>query len=244
MVKKANIIFFIVVLLLISSSSTTKASLLVIEESGKVTWKVLSEQDSVNLEIPTHSYIEVKKAGDSQPNENALVELSKTNGKVNLIVVTGDEKRQVEIGSTNGDLIEIEERPEIQKVNIGVKDGKFSLYQKGISALTDFPIKIDPETAKLTIATESGERFLSILPFQAVQGVLRSKLITRVDGNKLDIIEQERELQYSFSGQKVFNIFNLFEYSVPVSLKVSASTGETVSIEGPVWYKVIGFFLS
>ena len=211
---------------------------------GEITWKVLSKQDSADLDIPTHSYIEIKKVGDDAVDSKSTIELSKNGDKISLYVFNDNEKRQIDITTANYDLIEIEERPEVQRINIGIKDDKFSLQQRGFFALTDFPIKIDPLSARLTIGTGSGERFLSILPYQVAQGVLRSKLISRIDNNRLEIIEEGRELQYSFSGEKVFNIFGLFEYTIPVSLRVSATTGETVSIEGPVWYKIVGFFLS
>jgi hypothetical protein len=244
MIKKFLVTINLTLLFFILGSSVVEASILSVDKDGEITWKVLSKEDSVGLDVPTHSYIEVKKVGDDAFDPKSSIELSRRGDKISLFVLKDNEKRQIDIANPNGDLIEIEERAEIQKINIGIKDDKFSLQQRGFSALTEFPIKIDPATAKLTVETKSGDRFLSILPYQAVEGVLRSRLISRIDDNRLEIIEEERELQYSFSGEKVFNIFDLFEYSIPVSLRVSASTGETISIEGPVWYKIVGFFLS
>lgn len=244
MTKKHSAIISLFFLFLITSTSVAKASIISVGKDGVITWKVLSEQDSLQMDIPTHSYIEVKKVGDDTVDPKSSIELSKVGSKVNLLVYENNEKKQIDITNTNASLVEIEERAEIQRISIGIRNDKFSLQQRGFIAVTEYPIKIDPKTANLTIGTKSGDRFLSILPYQAVQGVLRSKLITRINDNNLEIIEEGSELQYSFSGEKVFNIFDLFEYKIPVSLKVSASTGETVSIEGPTWYKVIGFFLS
>lgn len=243
--RKLPVAFFLsFFFLFFLGSSFADASILSINKDGEIVWKVLSEQDGVDLEVPVHSYIEVKKAGEESVDPKSSVELSKNGDKISLYVLKDNEKRQIDITSHNTDLIEVEERAEIQKISIGIKDDKFSLKQRGFFALTEFPIKIDPVSARLSIGTNSGDRFLSILPYEAVQGVLRTKLISRVDDNTLEIIEENRELQYSFSGEKVFNIFNFYEYAIPVSLKVSATTGETVLIEGPDWYKVIGFFLS
>jgi hypothetical protein len=225
-------------------ASTVQASIISISKDGEITWKVLSEQDAFGVDIPTHSYIEVKKVADEETTSNSSVELSKSGDKISLFVTNNNESRKVNITDSESNLIEVEERPEIQKINIGYREGKFSLQQRGIVALTDFPIKIDSQTANLTVGTGSGDKFLSVLPYQIVQNVLRSKLITRVTDNRLEIIEEDRELRYSFSGEKVFDIFGFFEYKIPVSMKVSASTGETISIEGPTWYRVIGFFLS
>ena len=244
MINRLFFTFGLVGLLLISGTSAAVASIISVKENGEITWNVLSDQDSSDADVQTHSYIEVKRVGDDAVDPRTSIELSKAGNKVSLSVFKDNEKRQIDITNSNGNLIEIEERPETQKINIGIRDDKFSLQQRGIIALTDYPIKIDSQTANLTVGTDSGDRYLSILPYQAVQGVLRSKLISRVDENRLEIIEVDRELQYSFSGEKVFDIFGFFEYKIPVSIKVSASTGETVSIEGPTWYKVIGFFLS
>ena len=244
MAKRLLLAIVFVFLLFALGSSVADAAILSVDKNGKIVWKVLSERDGPNNDIPTHSYIEVTKIADSSVKANTSIELSKSEGKIDLYVYEDNQKRQINITNLGSSVIEIEERAEVQKVNIGIKDDKFSLQQKGYFALTEFPIKINPESANLTLATGSGEKYLSILPYQIAQGALRSKIISRIDNNRLEIIEEERDLQYFFSGEKVFNILGFYEYSIPVSLRVSATTGETVSIEGPSWYKGIGFFLS
>lgn len=244
MIRRFLLTITIILPLFILMSSDVGASLLSIDKDGEITWKVLSEQDDSSLDVPTHSYIEVKRIADADVSANPSIELTKSGDKMNLSVIDDSEEREIDISNTQGDIVEIEERPEIQKINIGIKENKFSLRQKGVLALTEFPIKIDPVSARLAVGTSSGDRYLSVLPYEAVQGVLRTKLISRVNDNTLEIVENDSELQYAFSGEKVFNILDFYEYAIPVSLKVSATTGETVSIEGPDWYKVIGFFLS
>jgi len=244
MVKKFFLAIPLLLLLLFIMTFPARASMLMVGKNGEITWKVLSEQDNLDLDVPEHSSIEITKVAENNVDSKSLVELSKNGDKVSLYVLENGEEKKVDIANPNSSLIEIEERNEIQKVNIGIRDDKFSLQQKGIVALTEFPLKIDPITANLTVRTESGDRFLSVLPYQAVQTVLRSKLMSRINDNRLEIIEEERELQYSFSGEKVFNIYDFFEYTIPISVRVSATTGETVSVEGPSWYKIVGFFLS
>ncbi len=244
MVKKVIILLFLFVIFLNLSSSSVYASVLSVGKNGEIIWKVLSQEDSLDISVPSHSSIEVKKVFDDSVNPKSLIELRKDDGKISLSVFNDNESREISVNGFREDLIEVEERAEVQRFNIGVVDNKFSISQGKFLALTEYPIQVDPKSARISLKTESGERFLAMLPSDVVRGVLKSKLISRVKDNLLEIKEEKRDLQYSFSGEKVFNIFNFFEYSVPVSLKVSAITGETVSIDGPFWYKIIGFFFS
>ena len=227
-----------------TSSGDVFASLLTIGENGEITWKVLSEQDSIALEIPTHSYIEIKKTSNEFVDKPSLVSLARADDKVSMVVSTGNEERELDVSSAQGELIEIEERPEVQKLTIGLESDLFTVKQKGITAKTKFPITVDTEKARLTLSTLSGDRFLAVLPNQVIQTLLRTKLLSRIDREKIEIVEEERELQYLVSGEKIINIYNLFEYSIPVSTKLSASTGEILSIEAPIWYKAVAYLIT
>ena len=104
--------------------------------------------------------------------------------------------------------------------------------------------RVDSKKAKLSVTTESGDHFLAVLPYQAVQTLLRTKLLSQIEREKIEIIEEERELQYLVSGEKIINVYDVFEYSIPVTTKLSASNGEILSIEAPVWYKAVAFLLT
>ena len=236
--------FFIGVLALLVFPSTAFASLLVIDEGGQVVWKVLSEKDSIALEIPRHSFIEIKKAARKEADEGSRVNLTKTDDKISLVVTSNNETRELDVSGWENDLVEIEQRGEIQKIIVGVVDNKFSLEQKGIKALTDFPIEIDAKTAEFSVKTSTGNRFISVLPFEVVETLLRSKLLNKITNNEIQILEQERELQYVVSGEKVINVLGFFQYSVPVSASLSVSTGEILGIEAPIWYKAISFLFT
>ena len=78
-------------------------------------------------------------------------------------------------------------------------------------------------------------------PLEAVEAVLRTKLITKAVNPKIEIVEKERELQYIISGEKVFNILGIYEYSIPITSYISASTGEILSVDSPTWFKYVKF---
>ena len=204
--------------------------------------KVLSAEESIGLEIPQSEFLEVKNILSETPDSNAKISLVKNEGKTTLNVTSSSGNKSLDITNYKDEILVVEERPEVQKLTFFVSGDKFTLVQRGVYAETDYQINIDPISAKLTLETPSGLRYLSVLPHQATDVVLKANFINRIDDEKrLTIREEGSELTYEVFGDKVFNIFNLFEYGVPVSAKVSASTGEILSIEGPTWLKVINF---
>lgn len=239
--KKAAFWFFTAYFFFFFLAAPINASLLVIQGDGKIIWNVLSDESQIALEIPKSSFIEVKKVARNDVLEDSFVSLTKDNEKISLVVRSDNEDRELNLTGQNQDIIEIEERPETQKVVIGLKDSKFSLEQKGIVALTEYPIQVDAKSAKLSVTTESGNKFLSILPYGAVESVLRAKIINRLSDSRVEISESGSELQYKISGEKVFNLFNIFEYAIPVTAFVSASTGEVLLIDSPTVFKYLKF---
>lgn len=234
---------FLALVFFVFTTQNVEASLVFIDKDGEVIIKVLSSEDSVELEIPQRDYLEVKDVVDEMPESNAKISLKKDGEEIKLNVSTSSGDKSLDVTNFRENVIEIEERAEAEKIFIGIEDGKFSIKQRGIVAQTDFEINIDPATAGLTLTTPSGLKFLSVLPRQAADSIFRSKLINKIPfGEKLEILELDgRDLAYVISGEKVVNVFNMFEYSIPVTIKVSASTGEILTIDEPSWLKIFGF---
>jgi hypothetical protein len=123
-------------------------------------------------------------------------------------------------------------------------NGRFSISQKGVSAVTDYSIKIDPQENKIMVETALGNNFLAVLPFDAVQSALRTKAMTKVSGQPLLLSEEDNNLAYTISGAKEINLFHIYNFKVPVEAKISASTGEVYSTNEPVWLKIISYLVS
>lgn len=225
--------------------SKLSAGLLVIDQKGNAVWKILSYEDDYSLEIPRHSSLEVKKISEEGGSAvGSVINLLKEKDKISLLVASENETREVDVSGVSGDLVVVEERPDVEQITVGVEGNKFSLQQEDIKAYTEFPVKIDSKTAELSLKTQSGERFLSILPIQAVETLIRAKVLTNVKDNKIELVEEDSELQYLIEGEKKLGLLDVFNYSVFVRLKVSASTGEILKIEAPVWYKVVAFLVT
>lgn len=231
-------VFFLVIYL--SSSREVLAKLVTIDKDGEVIVSVLAENTSL-LQKKYPSYFEVKKVVRQEAEKESFVSLEKSGDTVNLIVFSDNQRRDLEIKGSVNDLVEVEERPQIQRVLVGVKDGMFTLEQGEVTALTELPVRIDAKRAIFSMTSPRGDEFLSILPLEAVEFALRTRLINKVSKDKVEITQGESELQYKISGARVFKLADIFEYSIPITIYVSAQTGEILSVDSPTWFRFVRF---
>lgn len=232
--RRSFLVIFGFLVLFFLSISSVDASLVVVDSEGKVIWKVLSSQDPLALDIAERGEIEVKKVAAGEASTSIALKKEGENFFLNDLEVT----------NWNDNLVEIEERGEVKKILIGTQGDKFTIEQNGIIAMTDFSINIRPRENELSVTTDSGAIFLSILPIEAAESALRSRFISRVDKKGIFLSEEVGVLAYRIEGEKVFNFFNLFEYSIPVTAHVSASTGEILAVKGPEWFKIFSFLFT
>lgn len=227
--------------LFLFSPNEASAALVHVNKDGKVIFNVLGAEDSLALGIPRKESLQIKQiASNDTPNPSQVL-LNQENGKVNLSVATSEGEKSMDVTGYKDSLVEIEERNQANKVQIGLLDGKFSISENGITATTEFPISVDPKNATINVSAPSGVRYLAVLPFEAYQGLVKARIISTVNG-ELAILEGDKgELSYVVPGQKIINVFNLFSYPVDVKTTVSASTGEVLLVDEPVWLKVLGF---
>ena len=246
MKHKLPILIFLVLFFLGAQTTVKADGLVTVDSNGYIYWNVLAAESPSGLQVPKASDISIKQIAQVDSNLGASVALSKNGGQVNLVVSTGSAKKEINVSNWKQDLVEIEERPQVQKLNIGLENGKFSLRQGGVTALTDLPIQIDAKSAGLSVLTSTGNRFVSILPVQAVDTLLRAKYISRLTStNSMELNEDaSNNLVYQIKGEKIINILNVYNYKVDVEGSVSASTGEVLSVNEPTWLKLFGFMLS
>lgn len=216
------------------------ASIITVDSSGGVLVNVLSEQD-VALEIPRSDSLKVNELVGSGGGEKSSIALVRDDGRVKLTVDDNQASQTLDVTDISENVIEIEERPQTEKIAIKIENDKFQLIQEELTAITDYEIKVNPEIAGITLSTPSGFRFLSIFPKGAVETILRSKVMNKVN-RSIELNEgSDGVLSYVISGERIINLFDLYEYSVPVKARVSASTAEVISIEQPEWLRILGF---
>jgi len=235
---KKTIYGFVVSFLFFVFVPQVDASLLTIKEDGEVIVKVLSSEDTIALGYPKESKLEVKQVANSGLNENTQVVLSKEDGKVSLQV--GND-RSLDVTDWKDDLVEIEERPDTKRIKVGLNSGDFIITQEGIVASTELSVNIDPYENQLSLTTRTGKKYLKVLPFDAAQSILRTRLINNINSEPFKIVEGERGLSYVINGNKVINILNVYDIEIPITARVSALTGEVISIDEPSWLKPLSF---
>jgi hypothetical protein len=242
--KNVVIGFSGLLLLLLFPQSVGASGLVTIDKAGQVVWNVLSSEDPKDLQITEPGDVSVKQIAQLGNQTNASITLKKKDGQVSLEVLSDSGKKEIDVSDWQQNLVEIEERPEVQKLSIGLSGGKFSLKQGSIVALTDLPIDVDAKLARLSVQTSTGTRFVSILPRQAAYSLLQAKYISELNSSMELKESSDTNIVYHISGERVINLFNVYNYRVPVDGEVSASTGEIVSVNEPIWLKVIGFIFS
>lgn len=220
-------------------ASEVSASFITIKKDGDIILNVLSKQSFVD-----QTSFEIKKIIQDTSNSGSLVGLEKKDDGFKLTVLSQGELKELNVNDSKS-LVEVEERPEVQRIVVGVRGGKISLEQEDVVALTEYPLQIDAKRAIITLTTANGDEFLYFLPKEVVEFVLRTKLINKIEEEKIEVGNFDGKLQYKISGEKIFKIANLFEYSVPIEIFVSGITGEITSVDSPSWFKILRFlFLS
>lgn len=243
MVKKILVLIFLLAPFVFVSSAS--ASLVTVEEDGEVVVNVLSAEDGVELEIADSGDIEVTQVADGDVEGKGKVTLGKVGEELVLNISTDSGVKRLDVTDYDRSLIEVERRSNVERMTISAVNDSFLIRQRGVIVKTDYEISIDPEDAGLTLKTPTGYKYVSITPKEAVDTMLRSKLISRIAfDNSVELKETDQELSYEIRGDKIFNILSLFEYKIPVRTKVSASTGEIVSVDEPDWLgKIVNVLL-
>jgi hypothetical protein len=227
--------FFTLILLfsfsLFFPSKADAAALVHIDANGLVTLNVLGTTDSIALKVPKRQTLEVNGSNVEIFREGETFKLALNDTNLNIT-------------DYKDNIIEIEETQQSKKVKISLSGDQFKIEQDGVSVLTSYPIEIDPKGKEISVKTETGEKFLSILPKDAADSLLRSNIADSVDPTANSLIEENGVLLYKLKASKTVNLFNVSDYKTDIEAKVSASTGEIVVTNEPVWLKFLSFFLS
>src|SRR3990172_6205321 len=183
------------------TASVHAESLLVVDQKGEAIWNILAAE-SLQLAVPNRDFRLGYVAADATGGNT--ISIKKDGEKVSL---TGTDGKSVDATGWKKNLVELVETPDTQKIEIAVNDGKFTIKQQDAVAETTLPIKIDPKERKLAIETPTGDKFLAILPLEALQSALRAKVLSRTFGS-FEVVENENALSYKIAGEKLLNIFN------------------------------------
>ncbi|MEK7182906.1 MAG: hypothetical protein AAB694_02005 [Patescibacteria group bacterium] len=295
--KKILITSILLFLALIAFTKTSHATFLVIDEQGNLVWQVLSEGSNGerNNEDKSGSSSSSSSSSTPKPEEEdeggegeARLEVRTTNrgpgantgiqvrirteeGRVRLEVSTPSGQTEMDVTDIEGDIVRVREREEEQEIRIRARNGRIEIRQRGVGALTNFPVNVNPETNELTVTTPSGTKVVAILPSVAVANILQSNIMDRIltsltpspspatspeptsasEAGELEEVEQEIELEeeggvvvFKIRGIKDARFLNIFPTQTPVTALVSAQTGEVLSLVRPWFLDLFGFLFA
>ncbi len=240
---KKNIVFVCTVLFLFGVSTPTHASALItVTKEGKVRTNVLGDSTSVQA-----TAMKVTSAiNNAKDLADATLSIVKQGEKSLLSIQSAQGTKQEDITKLNQDIVEIEQNQVPKSIKIGKVDDSFGISQSGITALTSFPIHIDASNKIISVATDSGERIVSVMPDDAVETLVRANIINTIsqDGQMVLGESDTGELTYSIPAEREVNLFNVHTITVPVNTTVSATSGKVLKIDQPQWLKFFGFLFS
>lgn len=217
-----------------------RASIVTIGKTGEVKLNVLSAEDSVD----EGGSIAISKSSVDMGDADMPISLFRKDGKYILNVAGKDGEKNFDITDYKDSVLEIEDRPSVKKIGIGLSDNQFYIQQAGIRAKTSYQINIEPQRSRITILTPTGYKFLTVLPKDAVDILLRSKSISSLGDNGTMSITEDAEgnLFYEVSGVKRVGVKDVYMYDAPVLAKISATSGEVLEVNQPIWLKILSLF--
>ncbi|MBX4205905.1 PepSY domain-containing protein [Candidatus Microgenomates bacterium] len=211
---KIILVGVIFTLICIFSTSVVSAQSLIIIKNDGRIVTTVLGTQDSKLNIPQSENLTVQKVATGADINNAKVSLFKEGESIKLAYITS------------------------------LKDGLFKVEQVDTFVTTKYPIDVDPETKKISVKTESGIKYLSILPKEAVDILLRAKIVNSINSDSENSLEDsDGVLVYKLTGSKKVNLFNVTDYETNVEAKINASTGEIIHTNEPVWLKLLSFFL-
>jgi hypothetical protein len=226
--------------MLLGSSNASASGIVSINEKGEILVTVLSAQIEDALTNKEGTETEVKIVDSKKLNlADPGVGIYEGDGKISMAVLSEGNYKEFDVSDVKGNIVEIEQRQTLPKMVISAEGGEFSLKQGIYTAKTSYPIEVDAKSSRFSLTTQKGKEFVSVLPVEAVESAVRSGFITRATEEPLTFSETKENLSYEIKGEKIFNVLNLKELKLPVTIEVSVADGRILAVDSEsVVYKV------
>lgn len=128
--------------------------------------------------------------------------------------------------------------------------GQTAVVEKGVGALSSFPLSVNPKTNELTVTTPAGTKVVTVLPQQAVDNMLASKVMTDVTSeegksslasvpNLVKLEFRNNVLGYTIKGTKTHKLLGLIPVKTTVEVFVSAENGQVVETNESLFAKIL-----
>lgn len=161
-------------------------------------------------------------------------------------------------GVPEQELFKIEDRLGRAGIKVATEGGKLVVARNNVGALSNFPLQVDLNTNQLIASTSAGTKILTVLPDQAVQNMLAANVISRLDPaflkqtaesggltSVLDVItlgERNGVPVYGITGLRDQKLLGFIPITTPITVFVSAETGQPVAQEQSLLSNIIDIF--
>lgn len=135
--------------------------------------------------------------------------------------------------------VNVEDKMRKEIPNVATMEGKMVIVEKNLGAVSKFPLQVDPQTNALIVTTPAGAKTVTILPDEALNNLLASRLITEIDSSNtqgslaslnrvVDLEELNGVLVYKVSGKRKNLVFGILPVKTSVMAYVSAQDGKVI----------------
>lgn len=108
-------------------------------------------------------------------------------------------------------------------------ENQLAIIDNKVTAITDLPILVDIGSRSLLVSTSDGPVPIICLPDKALKNIIKLGIVANVNSKVVPRIEYSGgELIYKFEATKVYKVLGRFSVTAPVTISVSASSGDVV----------------
>lgn len=174
-----------------------------------------------------------------------------------VLKVENETGEEVELEDDELEELEDEAENELEEEDLAIQSvegNALAVTKNQVAAITDFPLSIDVGTNQLILSTPEGPRVVTVLPDQAVQNLLATGIINRVETPNTDTATQlgaftgvvkleirNNDIVYKVNGVKTHRMLGFIPISTDTTAFVSANSGTVVEQQRSVLANVVDF---
>lgn len=232
---------------------------------GGLEMKTQSEGDKQETEIETTDGQKIK----TKIEDDGTTKIEIENGSIKLKYSIENGQVVLKAENEDGDTLEIEDDELAELENdvedeledddvklVPTADNQLALTQNQVAAVTNFPLSINVETKELIITTPAGQKIVTILPEQAVQNLLATGIINRIETSSADTDTQTQlgaltgvvkldvrnnDVVYKINGVKTHQVLGFIPVDTQTTAFVSTDDGSVVAQQRSLLANVVDF---
>lgn len=198
------------------------------EDEKRQEIKVESKDGQTRVEVREKSDKDGTRFKQEIRTPTGKIKFELEDGKAKIKVKTNRGEEEFKVASPSSQTQELAniESSEKNEVKIKIRGDRFELKAKGATALTNFPLTLNPETNELSVTTPGGTVFIKTLPLQAVKNILASNVMDRVLGQNIneDETDEDKDQQEKKEGEAKVKAEGLVESITDTQILVSGVT--------------------